>query len=701
MRTDRRRFLVASAIGALLAFVAISWILTIGWSDLLARENYGNFYDAQAHSLLAGHWDVPSQALFYEGFRLHGKTFTYFGVWPSVARIPILEVAPSLSGRLTRVSMLGAFAVFLGAVVALHWRIRSLFRGRAAVGRTDLILGVAIPVVAGCGSCAVFLASRAWVYHEAIIWGVAWALVAYERLIAFLSRPSVLRLVAVSAAATLTISSRAPIGFGVTAALGLAGLGALVQPVGERGSIHPHWDRTRRAVASFGPQRTGSISRRRRLVFGIALATAVPLAVSAYVNWSRFGTLFSVPWRHQVLFIEQPNYARSLDANGGSYFSLSYVPTTLLQYLRPDALARTALFPWVTFQRFHSTVVGDVIVDGVDYSSSVPASMPALAVLTVLGFGAAFSRRISPATAALRAPLVGGLCGVGFVITIAFIAQRYLGDWLPLLIPGGIAGLYVLLGLRVRANSTRRRSVTTAALVVVAVLAVGGVWVNGSLSLLYQRLYNPQPDTLRAGMIGFQSDATRALGGSGAGDLTRVGHDLGRPAAADTSRIIGNCDAMYWSDGFVWHLVEGAPRGGVVLLHATRPPADHRWHPLVAWSSQGADTVIVARVVGSTFRIARAQRRTGEPATVTPNTIVLDVGHGRHDIEVVMVRALDLLRVRVDGKDALLTPFRAEQPDRFRIGTASLPGIAPDYGAPIGLLPARTGVCTRLLRRLG
>ena len=64
----------------------------------------------------------------------------------------------------------------------------------------------------------------------------------------------------------------------------------------------------------------------------------MPVALYAAVNRARFGTLFSVPWQRQVLFLVHPHTAHALDANGGTYFGFQCAPTTLLQYFRPDAL---------------------------------------------------------------------------------------------------------------------------------------------------------------------------------------------------------------------------------------------------------------------------------------------------------------------------------------------------------------------------
>ncbi|MEO6468194.1 MAG: hypothetical protein ABIP21_03775 [Acidimicrobiia bacterium] len=680
-------------------------MLTVGGRELLTRDVYGTFYDAQASALLAGHWDVPAKAMFFEGFRLHGRTYTYFGIWPSLLRMPVVELAPSLVGRLTRLSMLAGFGVFLGAVIALHWRIRNIFRPDTPVGRSDLALSFVVPIVAGCGSCALFLASRAWVYHEAIVWGVAWSLVAYERMIAFSLRPSRARLAGASAGVALALASRASLGFGALLALTLIVGGTWIR-AHQGGLTHINfaaWHRVRSAVGTPGAPVDADRSRSPLTAPLLAAAVVIPIGLFAYVNWSRFGSFFTVPWRHQVLFQVRPQAARALDANGGSYFGLQYLPTTLWQSLRPDALGRSLTFPWVTFPRFRTVVFGGAVIDMLDVSSSVPASMPGLTILTGVGSVAAFSRRTAMTcrSAVLRAPLIGAASGIGFVLTIAFIAQRYLGDWLPLLILGSIAGWYSLLERHTTCRTRTTRRFLAGMLVVVSALAFAGVWINGSLAYVYQRLYNPQPDTLRAGAIAFQSDVDRMLGGSGVEQVDQVRGRLGVPAPAGTTRVVGNCAGMYWSDGTQWHLVEGSPVGGVLRLRAALPPADTQWHPLVSWGSASGARAVVVRRAGDHVRVALASSGVGSTPRFGPHPIDLPLRNDRlHEVEFVAVAPINLLRVRIGGDDAYLGELGRTDPENLQVGRSDLPGIASSYGPPLQQQAPEVSTCRTLLDRL-
>ena len=107
------RFFVACAVGGVVATVVFAWVVLGGRADLLARESFGGFYDAQARSLLHGHWDVPANALSFERFKVGGRFFTYFGPWPALLRMPVIAFTREFDGRLSRVSMLVAFVVLL------------------------------------------------------------------------------------------------------------------------------------------------------------------------------------------------------------------------------------------------------------------------------------------------------------------------------------------------------------------------------------------------------------------------------------------------------------------------------------------------------------------------------------------------------------------------------------------------------------
>src|SRR4051794_15736218 len=112
----RRRFTIAAVVGSMAALV-VFWVL-------LARTPsiFGGILDAQARALLHGHWNIPLHTFGYpeEAFLIHGRYYTYFGLWPSIVRMPVLLVTHRFDGGLTVASMLLAFTVTMVSTARLH-----------------------------------------------------------------------------------------------------------------------------------------------------------------------------------------------------------------------------------------------------------------------------------------------------------------------------------------------------------------------------------------------------------------------------------------------------------------------------------------------------------------------------------------------------------------------------------------------------
>ena len=89
----RRRFTWAALIAIALTAVPFVWILWSDWGPfqpLRLAVYQDNFYDLQARAMFHGHLSLPNGALGIEGFVHDGRTYTYFGLFPSIIRMPIL-----------------------------------------------------------------------------------------------------------------------------------------------------------------------------------------------------------------------------------------------------------------------------------------------------------------------------------------------------------------------------------------------------------------------------------------------------------------------------------------------------------------------------------------------------------------------------------------------------------------------------------
>jgi hypothetical protein len=626
-KAARRSFSRACALGGGLAAIAFTWMVAIGRLDLLQSHLLDGFYDSQAHALLSGHWDIPRDQLGFEAFVIGNRTYTYFGPWPSVLRMPVESFTHRFDGRLTQLSLLLAFAVFMVATVRLLWRIRGLARGSQPVTRVERVALAVFMLVVGAGSVVLFLASRPVVYHEAELWGAAWAIAAFAAILEFELRPTTSAVAWSGVFTGLALLTRGSVGLGPFVALALVLTGRAWT-----------WWRTRDKAHG------------RTFLAPLSLALIVPLALYSYVNEARFGTLFSLPIGKQIATTIDHVRPHIFAGTHGSLFAPKFVPTDLVALLRPDAFAFTRVFPYVTFPaRAH--VIGHITFAAIDPSTSMPAVMPFLFVLAIIGLVLCFRAQYAP----LRVLAIGGLVGGLGVVTIPFISQRYLSDFMPLLIVLAGAGMYWVLATRGRLRRVL--------LVCFALLAAFSVAVNFGLALVYQRAYSPFTDeSERAAFVRFE----RAAPG-GSRMPVRYGATLPKPLAGGTLFVLGNCDGVYWSDGTAWHAIERTNASGRYPIDFTVAdlPAGARQTLLEAGPATGADRIQLVHLGGNRVRFDLAADR----LTVDAEGPTLRFAPGsRVHADVTYDTNLGDLDVHVGNRDVL----------GFAYGLAGLPVRAVD-----------------------
>lgn len=598
--SPRARFMLAAAVGGTLAMAVFGWFALGGELHPFADQPLAHFYEVQARSLLHGRWDAPRDAYVFERFNVDGKFYTYFGPWPALLRMPFVAFTRDLDSSLSRLFVILAFGVMLAYTARLAWQARTLVRGNGPPTPRTLLAAGGFVFVIGCGSTALFLASATWVYHEAILWGVAWALASFSYLIDYLTGSRTRSLGFASVTASFAILSRGSVGLGPVAAL------ALVLAARAAAAAVAAWRRRRRADGGPAPLfllRWLGLGggNANRSVWPLAVGTGLPLSLYAFVNYVKFGTLFGTPPYHlQDLLATRTTRQAALAANDGSLFGLQYAPTLLLEYFRPDAIGFDRLFPWVTFAS-PPRIVGDAVFEAVNFSVSLPASSTLLLLLSVLGVIAAVrSPRPdgrSPDAAVLRVPILGALAGCVGTFVLAFLELRYQGDFLPVLALAGAAGLwYTARWLGGRHAAVRRIAVAT-----LVVLAAWSCWVFFSLTLLQQREYGPLVTRGDRGeFLDLQLDVHDAVRGGAVSSLLRGDLPLPRPAPAGTLLVVGECRGLYWSDGRFWHPVEQTPRtGGYRLDLAVEPAPPGTREPVLAATDRRGSSVLWLRHLAS------------------------------------------------------------------------------------------------------
>lgn len=453
-RLGRRRFTWAVTTGAVVAAVPYVWVLFVDWGKRpnLLRTVYGtvftaNFYDLQARAIMAGHLYVPRAPLQREAWIHDGHAYTYFGVFPSLLRIPVLLVTHRFDGRLTALSLLLSWVLTAVFISMLFWRVRIMVRGSVQLGRAEAtVFGVLVASVLS-GSVLIYLGSNPYVYSEDAA-GVALSVGAFLALLGVLERPS-WRGVIISAlfiaACNLT---RLTDGYACV-------LGAVL------------------VAGWFAIGRAGEENRRWWLpVLGVAV---VAVAAGCAVNWLKFGTFFGLPLNDYVAY--QIHHQSRI--NGGRYFDFVYLPTTLWVYFAPRGVRFTHIFPWVALPYLPVKPFGGVKFDFIFPSSGVTATMPLLLALSLVGIVSAFRRRAGQVAGAFRLLLIAAGVGTAGVLLFGSLSNRYLADFLLLLVLGSAIGTVFLWERAER----RSRRVRVAVVAIVIALGTYGMVVNVGLAV--------------------------------------------------------------------------------------------------------------------------------------------------------------------------------------------------------------------------
>jgi hypothetical protein len=537
----RRRFTVAVLVALVIVGVPFLWVLWDLWTgtfDPLRQFSPSNFYDLQARAMFAGHLYVPNGSLGIEAFVHGGHQYTYFGLFPSILRMPVLLFTHSLDGRLTPISILLAWMVTGLFSALLLWRVRLMIRGDALIGRAEAACcGIVVGALSG-GSVLVYLAGYPRVSHEDLAWSVALTIGAAFALLGVLERPSWGRVMVTGAFVLGTNLNRAPTAYACDIA---AGLVAVWFALGLGGAESRRW-----ALPTLG-------------------AGVVPLAVGCVVNWSKFGMLFGFSEADQVWTQVNAHRRAFLASNGGSSFALKFLPSTLAAYFRPNGLHLQSVFPYITLPTGPASPVGSVVLDQTYPTASIPASMPLLFLLSCWGVVTAFRPHPVGRAGVMRLLLAATAMATAGVLLFGYIADRYLADFLPFLALAGMIGL-VDLWRRIDARRVRpggrARSMGVVLLVAVLVLGLFSVWANLGAAITPSGLWTSSQ------AMNFVSFQKKVSGGS-IESLVRHGPTLPYFAPQGTLFAAGDCSGLYLSTGFSYSTVPGQQ-----LQHETWVPVE-------------------------------------------------------------------------------------------------------------------------------
>lgn len=403
--TQHRAFTVVAGICA----VTFAAMVTNGTFRLIFPEAFGNFYDYQAISLLQGRLDVPEGCLSGEAFMYGGKAYGYFGPTPALFRLPFMLFSFGF-GQVSRLVMLFYYvATLAGSYLILRHVLQQLRPARPEPATWETVL---FTLNVGFGTTAFFLASRAYIYHEAILCGIMFAVWSGWFSLRQLTAPGSKAWIAALLLGVLSIHARPP-----------AGLFALVFL----------------ACCAVLPEIVAVRNRQlQRLRRPLAIAVLAGLGVLSFngLSYAKFHTIDGCPLRLNVQYT-----AARLAKIDSKQLHLSNIPYGLDTYFfRPNVIV-SRKFPWL----YCGPILNPAEYPGAkldlpDHTLAFPVGMTGLFLLATVGC-AWLAWRVPggwvPSAAAWAAfvPLTLSMCAA--IAT----AERYTGDFVPFFICAGAIGL--------------------------------------------------------------------------------------------------------------------------------------------------------------------------------------------------------------------------------------------------------------------
>jgi len=438
--------------------LAFSWVVTGGTFRFIFPESFGVFYDYQAASLLAGRLDVPEAALQGEAFRFDGKLYGYFGPTPALLRLPFTFAGVAF-GELSRSFLLAYYLASLAAVYALFIDASRLLPGRPTwPARLDVVLLVGS---AGLGSTLFFLSSRAYIYHEAILCGVAFALWSSWCSLRWLAAPSSRLWLGALLLGTLSVHARPPVGLFALTLLGCVAAHHLIR------ASFAHFQ----SPSSDSRSQLSALSSPLRFLL-IGASSVLGVCTFNGLSYLKFKSFDGAPLKYHVQY-----HPARLAHIAGKNFHVSNFRYNADGYLwRPNFLVRPT-FPYFFAEGRNPNDYPGAKIDLAEPTLALPYAAPALVFLALCGGLVALVR-----WPGARTPLGLLACAAVPMSTALFLAvaisHRYTADFLPPLL---IATTFGLAAFALLPRPLARTLRATA-----AILAVVGVLLTAALTLHYQ-----------------------------------------------------------------------------------------------------------------------------------------------------------------------------------------------------------------------
>ena len=381
------------------------------------------FFTEQAKALLRFDLSVPSSALGIECFYVNSKCFGYFGITPSLFRLPFVEFFPNQS--FTRISLL--FALILGfffsiKFLELIWNLilnlQSEIHKKSDLNLTHFskVLYLSSVITLTAGSVFIQL-TRNDGYWEALAWAGTLTIIGLYfgfRSFYFHSKWNLtLSLIA------FLLGANARINVGIISFF--FGMLLFLMTISKR---------TDRLDFHTGKNLV------RTLLYALPLFSALGIS---YLKFKKFGS----PLNFNPQFLYEPHWVEVMSKNDGAQFSPKYFLTNVFNYLRFDGLTfhnggvETLRPELVPFTYFWPLSTGSMKVEPVAGLFGLMPILPFFILcICIIVLQWRDLQKVTFLFNLKRWHVISFLsvCASGLFITLNFVAisNRYLGDFIPL-----------------------------------------------------------------------------------------------------------------------------------------------------------------------------------------------------------------------------------------------------------------------------
>ncbi len=384
------------------------WLVTSGTGQFYHHGFFlSNVYDSVAKSLLALKTDVDPNDIASEAIVVNGRVHTYFGIFPALLRVIPNALFPEYYGQWNRLS---CFIAALLCMLAFQVVVRLRLDKNARLSDTQKTYLHSLLVAGfGLGTPIVFILSSSFIYHEAIIWGLAGSLSAVLFFFRLLNQWSARSEFLFSCSTAVAMLSR------VT-------FGAPLFPV---------------HLAMYLWQRRAPESRRGLPRFWTILPAILGLVVLLWVNYERFGSVFTTfDYRSHIALQRDPEVLALLDQSG--FMNFRRIPTNTASYFGVGGADYSSVFPFV---RMTIPKPPDRRLYPAHQEPTLPLtiSAPWLLLLGATGVVLLLRNRFCEPPVWLLLICLLGECGL--MLMFLSIHERYTAEFIPFFAALGVTGL--------------------------------------------------------------------------------------------------------------------------------------------------------------------------------------------------------------------------------------------------------------------